>query len=722
MAVIDLKKAQGSGIVLCMTMFAAATFLPAASAHAESPAAPGCPRTTTTFTNATPVAISSVGTPVASAQIVVSGVDPSLWDLDVQTFITHTLNADLDITLTSPAGTIVTLTSDNGGTSDNVFNGTLWDDQADPGGAVPYTSNDGLATDHAYVNGVVATPLVPEEHFGAFIGEDPNGTWTLTISDDNNGEGGSLDGWSLFVTTLPVAPVQNVPVTLSAFPALPIPDGASANTQIGVAGLAGLICKVRVVTSITHTWNEDLDITLTSPSGTAVTLTTDNAGGNDNVFNGTLWDDDANPGGQVPYVNNDGLADDHAYANGVVASPLVPEEALAAFIGEDPNGLWTLILSDDVAFDPGTLNHWSIEITTCTFADADGDNIADDCDPFPNTPGNDSFGHWYIDSNTVGGPPLLFADISATGTNVPFGDDTKHGPFALGFAFNYYGLDYANCWLSSNGWLRLGAGDPGTSDLSNDCPLPGPTGTNNMIAGIWDDLDNTGAGVVTPGTGYQQSFPVGSCPYDGYPGACFVAQWQGMYHFPAGAASDPLTFQIILFDNGDMLVQIPDAGPELGSGSTTGIENAFDDDGLAYVCDTPASLSDNLAVMFFVDPLDNDIVPERFDNCPTVANTDQADADGDGVGDACDNCPAAPNPDQADSDGDGFADACDNCSNAANPDQADGDGDGIGDVCDGPPAGQPACGACGAGGPMVVPLGVLGLMAFRQGARRRHRR
>ncbi len=331
------------------------------------PGPPECTVTNSTFQNTDVVPLPDVA--VTTSTIVVSGMGSYLWDVNAVTNLMHTFAADLDVTITSPAGTVVTLTTDNGAGNDDVFNGTVWDDQADPGSPVPYAVNPNIVTDHTFTNLVTATPLVPEEAMGAFIGENPNGTWTITISDDLAGDTGTLNGWSLEIATLPAAPLNSNLVTISNATPTPIADAAVATSTIDAPGSMGTrICRVVVTTQISHTFCADLDITLTSPSGTVVTLTTDNAAGNDDVFNGTTWDDKANPGGQVPYTSNDGLASDQTYANLVVATPLVPEEALAAFNGENPTGTWTLTVSDDLAGDTGTINAWSIDITTCSCA------------------------------------------------------------------------------------------------------------------------------------------------------------------------------------------------------------------------------------------------------------------------------------------------------------------------------------------------------------------
>ncbi len=323
--------------------------------HGTAAAPPGCQASSISGTNNTPAPIPDNNPAGVTSVINVAGAGTYLWDVNLRTFITHTFAGDLDITLTSPAGTVVTITTDNGGSNDDVFNGTDWDDSAgslNPPGAV---------TDNTFANLVVETPLVPEEALAAFIGQNPNGNWTLTVVDDAGADTGTLNSWSLDLTTLPAAPVNASPVFGANNTPQAIPDNnpAGITSVINVAGAGPFLCGFNSTTFITHTFAGDLDFTLTSPAGTVVTLSTDNGGSNDNVFNGTLWDDAAGA------TNPPGAVTDNVFANLVVETPLVAEEALGAFLGENPNGNWTLAVSDDTGADTGTLNSWLLTATTC---------------------------------------------------------------------------------------------------------------------------------------------------------------------------------------------------------------------------------------------------------------------------------------------------------------------------------------------------------------------
>ena len=352
-----------------------------------------CPGgTITSYTNTTPVAIPTGPGVVTSSITVGPGADPFLNRLRLTTNVLHANNADLDITLTSPSGITVTITSDNGGVNDNVFNGTLWDDQANPGGAVPYTSNNGVVTDAATTNNVVLTPVVVEEALGAFYGTNPNGVWTLSVSDDLAANGGTLTSWGLELATLPAAPISTTTSFTNATPTALADSPALSISTLPVSGAGSQIGKLRLTTFIRHTFPGDLDMTLTSPSGKVITISTDNGAGADNVFNGTLWDDDADPGNTLPFPADtfaaSKLVTDTTYTTLVVKPTLVPEEALAAFQGEDPNGTWMLTVSDDAPGDTGSLDQWTLEITTtrCSLpcdVDCDDHNPCTDdlCDP-----------------------------------------------------------------------------------------------------------------------------------------------------------------------------------------------------------------------------------------------------------------------------------------------------------------------------------------------------
>src|SRR5262249_22365203 len=155
-----------------------------------------------------------------------------------------------------PAGTIVTLSSNNGGTLDNLFNGTLWDDQADPGNQAPFPGDtfaaSNLVGDTTYTNLVVKPTLVPEEPLSAVIGENPNGVWTLTIADQTTADGGSLANWSVDVATLAAAPPTRI---TTSYPSADVPKTIPSTappivvtSNVTVAGAGSQIGRVRLTT------------------------------------------------------------------------------------------------------------------------------------------------------------------------------------------------------------------------------------------------------------------------------------------------------------------------------------------------------------------------------------------------------------------------------------------------------------------------------------------
>jgi len=278
----------------------------------------------------------------------VSGHAGVIVDVDVVVDIEHTNPSHLDIFLVSPGGIAVTLTTDNSGGNDDVFAGTTFDDQATGEPSAPNVRNI------TYTNGVPTGPVQPEGALGALLGEPANGPWVLVATDDTGGEQGTLNGWSLVISTLPVIQVSS-PTTVAGTGSA-IPNGFPAGIQLPVlvAGLGTLLYDVTVTVDIQHGNATDLDLFLTSPAGTTIDLVTDIGADRNNLFAGTTFDDRAGSPVSDLVLPDDGSAVPIA----------VPEGALGAFIGENANGIWYLTVADDSFGDSGTIDGWSLTLRT----------------------------------------------------------------------------------------------------------------------------------------------------------------------------------------------------------------------------------------------------------------------------------------------------------------------------------------------------------------------
>ncbi len=119
-----------------------------------------------------------------------------------------------------------------------------------------------------------------------------------------------------------------------------IPSQGTITSTLTINDGPSEIDDVDVLLYIVHDNVEDLDVFLTSPSGTRVELFTDVGGTGDNLVATTL-DDQAYAsiaGGSAPFRGR-----------------FRPEGSLDRFLGEDANGVWTLEITDDTA-SPATLN------------------------------------------------------------------------------------------------------------------------------------------------------------------------------------------------------------------------------------------------------------------------------------------------------------------------------------------------------------------------------
>ena len=155
-----------------------------------------------TLTDTTVQNVGPDGGAVTTSTIYV-GNNFAIEDVNVTVDITHTYSGDLTITLTSPDNVEVILSNQNGAGGDNYTN-TVFDDDAATSitaGSAPFT---GL--------------FQPEGSLADFNGFQSIGEWTLTITDNFGGDGGTLNSWDLELCGNFTLPTNDIGVNLITAP------------------------------------------------------------------------------------------------------------------------------------------------------------------------------------------------------------------------------------------------------------------------------------------------------------------------------------------------------------------------------------------------------------------------------------------------------------------------------------------------------------------------
>ena len=174
------------------------------------------------------------------------------------------------------------------------------------------------------------------------IGPDVRDTLGNPMNQDGDAVAGELNGDRFSTSATLVTTVTRTFAT--PLLSLAINDFATTVSTINVTDDVR-ISDLNARVTLTHTYDSDLRITLTSPTGTTVTLFNRRGGSGDNLTN-TRFDDEAGT----------------AIANGVAPfnGTYRPDGLLSAFDGQSTKGTWTLRVTDNATFDVGRLTGWSL--------------------------------------------------------------------------------------------------------------------------------------------------------------------------------------------------------------------------------------------------------------------------------------------------------------------------------------------------------------------------
>ncbi|MCA9193720.1 MAG: M36 family metallopeptidase [Planctomycetales bacterium] len=157
-------------------------------------------------------------------------------------------------------------------------------------------------------------------------------------------------------------------------------------------------------------------------------------------------------------------------------------------------------------------------------------------------------------------------EISATGTRLFLADDQISNALPLGFTHTYYGQNYTNAYVGSNGFMTFLANQ--SIGPAFGPTMPGTASPNAVLAGWWRDLNPQAGGSIY----YQTLGPAGD--------RRFIVQFNDVPHFSDLSLGVSMEFKIFE-STGDMEVHYKKA-PADGRPHTAGIENETGTVGLQH--------------------------------------------------------------------------------------------------------------------------------------------
>jgi len=168
--------------------------------------------------------------------------------------------------------------------------------------------------------------------------------------------------------------------------------------------------------------------------------------------------------------------------------------------------------------------------------------------------GPDEYGYSWIDSNEPGGPSFAFNDISDVGTPLDISDDFGASPSPevdLPFEFEFYGEAKTAVRVDNNGFLHF---DSPSGNYFENAEIPAADPPNGVLAPFWDDLDPTTGTVYT---------------YHDEGAGQFIVQYDEVEAFFNNV---PMTFQVVLSQDGTIRYNLLDIDENDNSSATLGIE------------------------------------------------------------------------------------------------------------------------------------------------------